>query len=516
VNYWAKLGLSLAGLGALVGIWFGDEYYTKKEAEEKKIAEKVLNFESEKVRGILLKTGTDEFSFARDSATAEWKFLGQVAQIRPDQDAVNNFLSALKDMRRERDLEGYDEAKKADFGLDKPRRVIELTLEGDSKLAFEIGGDVQVGKAQGAEFKALSTYAHLLGDKNTKSLLVIPSSALTQTDKKFSDFRTKSVVHFSRDSVSSFSYVGKEGNVKVAKKDGNWSVTLQPSAATGAGAPEKVYGGDSNGIGLYIDKVQRLRADNVIEKTALGQNGTEKFGEYGLSNPARVVSFFNEGGELLQELKIGVNETRTNLVMADGAVAQIALDQFAELAPELKTFRDLKVMSGVDFSKVTKLVTSKGKSFQKEGQKWFPITDNNSAAPAEGKSAEAGRSDQESRSEAGTLASDFEFMRAKDIIDPEYLKNDQAYGFDQPIESFSFEFSADSAINKVGIKVGRRVETDEKNVYIKRDGSPAVYIVETTWMDSLKALEQDKPAPKTDGAPATGDSAVSPQAKKEN
>jgi hypothetical protein len=488
-SYWVKLGAGIAALAVIVGVWFGDEYYTKKEAEEKKLAEKAINFETDLVRQIALKGPGGEFAFSRDGAKSDWKFVGEQSGVAPDQDAVNNFLSAVQEMRRERDLPVVEESKVAEFGFDSPRRVVRVSLEGGKEIGVEIGGDVKVGQTQGTGFKALSVYARSI---DNKALFVVPSTVLASTEKKFSDFRTKSVAAFAREDVAEFSFDTKEGNVKVARQDANWIIHLSNG---------KSYPGDSNAIGLYLDKLQRLRADAVIEKSEIaGQDGLALLG---LAKPSRVVSLKKAGGETLQEIAIGANESKVNVIMADGAVAQLALDQLGDLVADYKTLRDLKVMIGIDFSKVTRLVTSKGKTFQKEGQKWYPVASGQDPA-----ASPAPRTEQESRSEVATLVSDFEFMRAKDIIDPEAVQADSHYGLDQPIDSFTFEFSDDAALKKVQVRLGRRVVSDEKSIYLKREGSEAVFMVDTAWMDTLRTLDEPPKELKPSGE-------TSPQAKKE-
>ena len=495
-NYWLKLGGGLAALAAIIGLWFGDEYYTKKEAEKKKLDEKALAFEPDKVRSIELTVpeSVTHLGFTRDDVKADWRMNPPHDAVAADQDAVNNFVSALQELRKERSLGDIDEGKIAEFGLDKPRRVVKVTLDDGKSIGVEVGGDVRVGKAQGIEFKPLSVYARSTG---TKTLLVIPSSALTTLDKKFADFRTKKVVKFKRDEVGQLTFVIPSGPVTVQRKDGNWQVV----------AADKTYPGDANAIGLYIDRLERLRADTVIERSELGGSG---LAELGLATPRFTVGFKKEDGTLLQDVAIGLNEKNAHLVMADAAIAKVPLDQFDDLSPDVKSFRDLRVMMGVDFSKVSRVVTSKGKIFQKEGQRWFPVAAEGSS-PGDKAALESKPSpDQDSRSEAATLASDFEFMRASDIIDPENVKTDVEYGLDPPVESFSFEFAEGAPTKKIQVRVGRRVASDEKKVYLNREGSEAVYIVDTAWMDSLKALDdpaKDKPSP-------SGAETATPQAKK--
>lgn len=504
-SYWLRIAGGVLALAAIIGLWFGDEYYTEKEAEEKKLAEKAIPFEADQVREVELSIPSSgvKLAFSRVDAKSDWRMLAPTDAIAADQDAVNNFVSALGDMRRERELKDFEASKAAEFGLDKPRRMVTLKLapsEGSQEpkvVGLEIGGDVQVGKAQGSDFKALSVYARPVG---TQNLLVIPSSTLAATDKTFADFRTKKVAKFKRDDIGQFAFDSANGAVTAQKKDGSWNLTL---------AGGRSYAGDSNAIGLFIDRFERLRADSVLESSDLGASG---LADLGLASPRVTIAFKKDDGSLIQSIAIGLNDKNVHLTMADGAIAKLALDQYAELAPELKNLRDLRVMTGLDFAKVQRLVTSKGRTFQREGQRWFLVGPQpaDTAAAGDKASAGAGKDDQENRAEAATLVSDFEFMRANDIIDPESVQGLGEYGLEQPIEKLTLEFTGEASPQKIEVKLGRRVASDEKKIYLKRDGSEAVFIVDTGWMDSLKAL--DDPARDKVASDKAGD--TTPQAKK--
>ncbi len=499
MNYWVKLSAGLGVIGLLVGVWYADEHFTQQEAEEKKIAGKALHFEEGDLREIELWKGEEKFHFERLEAKSDWIMVAPDPAIAVDQDAVNNFVAAVQGVRRERTLSEGENTDLASFGLTEARRRIKVSLEGGETKELLIGGDVKIGQTQGSAFKALSVYAKL---GESESIFTVPSAALSSTDRSFKDFRTKQVVSFKQEEITSFEFTVDGDSVTISQDGPGWQMKL---------ASGKTYPGDSNNIGLYLDRIERLRADSVIEKP---EQTIEKMTELGLNPPARVVSFKNEKGDTLHLLQVAVTKTQTNVTMIDGGVAQMSVEQFTELAPDVQYFRDLKVMRGVDMAQVSHLRTGSGKLFQKSGTKWYPVDSEGkteaktevSGEAAEGE--EAPTEEPSSRSEVATLVSDFEFMRAQSVIDPENAKDDSAYGLDQPIQTFSFEFSADSDMEKVQVRVGNRVENDEKNIYMKRDGSDAVYIIETTWMDALQALEKDPQA-------IDENKEVSPQAKKE-
>lgn len=491
-GYWVRLASGIAVLAALVGLWFGDEYYTEREEKEKEASGKAFVFEPDQLLRIRIQSGASTIEMERSARDANWMMLQPTPGIEADQDAVRNFITNLSEIRKERDLEGVDAGKLADFGLESPRRVLLLGLEGGKELKLEVGGDVQIGKQQGSAFRALSVYGK---SSSSDGLIMMPSSVLTVTEKSFGDFRTKSVTKFSRENVASFTYQTNLGELKAAKAEGGkWTVAI---------AGGKTYSGDSNAIGLYLDKLQRLKAESVIEK---GDVSAELLASLGLEPPARTVILSDAQGQELQRLALGVNETQTNAIMADGGIARMSLESFADLTPEIKTLRDLRVMTGVDFTQLKRLQTFKGKTFEKEGQKWYPVA-------AEGGSKTESRENQESRSEASTLTSDFEFMRAKDVIDAEDLQGTQVYGFDKPLSRFVFEFEEGANPQKVEVTLGNRVEGDETSIYLKHSLSDAVFKVETSWMNALEALDSDSSAEEMKGETEGG---LSPQAKKDD
>jgi hypothetical protein len=64
-------------------------------------------------------------------------------------------------------------------------------------------------------------------------------------------------------------------------------------------------------------------------------------------------------------------------------------------------------------------------------------------------------------------------------------------------------------MKRVQVTVGARLPSDDKKVYLKREGSQALFVVDAAWMDALKAL--DDPAK---SKPVDSGGEASPQAKK--
>lgn len=494
MNFATKLALGVLGVGALAGAWYADEHYTKKEQEEKATASKALNFETEKVRKISLRTKDLAFTFERKDGTSDWTFVEPANGPKPDQDAVNNLVAAVQSISVETTLEGTQEAVKqsgvgaagsgdaaAKFGLKEPRAQVEVTLDGGATQKVFLGNDVGIGSESGSTFNALSTYA---SSPSRDKVLVVGSGVVSATKKTLTDFRTKIAGDFKSSDVKAIS-VQKAGapGIELAKGEKEWSLTA-PAA----------YLADNNNVGLFLDRWARLRVEKVTEKEALNSDNREGMG---LGSPAAVVEVKGDGGKVLQSFQVGLTKEALFVTMADGAVGSVDLNQFTELVPELKFFRDRRVMRDVAMADVVKIRTASGKEFRKEGANWYAVGADAATTPAAPGAASAGKT---SSKDAYDVFSQWEFLVADDIIDnPTAIQTE--YGLDNPIGRLTFAFK-EGGPKDVEVVVGNRVSKNEKLVYVKRVDKPEVYAVETQWLDALGRL---------DGAAPEG---KDPQAKK--
>lgn len=486
MNFSTKLAWGVLGVGAIAGAWYADEHYTKKEQEEKAASSKALNFETEKVRKITLRNSDGVFSFERKDGVSDWAFVEPAGGPKPDQDAVNNLVAAVQTISVERQLDGTEEAARqsgvgasgagdaaAKFGLKEPRAQVEVVLDGGATQKVFLGNDVGIGSESGSTFNALSLYA---ASASRDKVLVVGSSVVSATKKAFGDFRTKVAGDFKSADVKGIS-VQKRGApaLELQKGEKDWSLTA-PAA----------YLADSNNVGLFLDRWSRLRVETVTEKSALTD---EKRIEMGLQDPAALVQVKGDGGATLQSFEVGLTKDGLFVTMADGAVGSVDMNQFADLVPDLKTFRDRRVMRDVTMADVTKIRTTSGKEFHKEGANWYAVGADATATPAPAGAASAGKT---SSKDAYDVFSQWEFLVADDIIDNPSERLAE-YGLENPISRLSFLFPEGGA-SPVEIVVGNRVPKNEKLVYVKRVDKPEVYAVETQWLDALGRLDGAAPA----------------------
>jgi Domain of unknown function (DUF4340) len=494
MNFAAKISLGVLGLGALVGVWYADEHFTKKETEQKKVSGKPVAFEVEKIKSLTLSLPTETFVFQRDNVTSPWKFGGNRAELKtkPDQDAVNNLIAALDTLPVESELEGTENAAKvtsadATYGFDKPRAKLEIALEGGKTEVFVLGADLNLGTSlpgkgnpsQGSasgngSIGAVSAYAI---SSTKQKVLVVGNSIVSATQKNYGDFRSKIAGDFAVNDVKAFTLQKNDGTfIELSKGEKDWQITK----------PEALLA-DNNNIGLFIDKYSKLRLENINEPEVLA-GGMKK--NLNLETPTATLEFKGEGGKVLQRFELGITKEAVWITMPDGAAGKVDLNQFADLTPALKHFRDRKIMRDVSFNDILKIKTQSGRVYQKEASNWYFVSGTGNSAPAQASGGTAS-AEKASDKDSSDLFSQWEFLTADDILGSSNALgvSETTAGLDKPVTQFSFEFTESSKKPPLQILVGIRVPKNEKNVYVKRSDKPEIFIVESQWTDILARMD---------------------------
>ena len=501
MNYYTKLALGVLGAGLLVGVWYADEHYTKKEEEQKKVSGKALNFETDKVRKVSVTTPAGALIVERKDGTSPWTFVEPKGTTKPDADAVNNLLAALQGVSVETELTGSEAATKAGskeaagFGFDTAKGSFALTLDGGKEVSLTVGNEVSVGSSSGTTFNALSLYAK---SPSREKVLVVGSSISSTLKKTFADYRSKAVGDFATSDVKSISVKkGAETVADMTKTESAWKIT----------APRELVA-DTNNIGLFMDKLQKLRVDTITEAAALT---TEKNAEFGLASPTATLEIKGADNKVLQTIHVGMTKSMIYLTLPDGAVGTVELGKFSEIVPELKYFRDRRVMRDLSMGDAVKMTTKAGREYHKEGENWYFSTSDHKTAAAAPKieaspaGSEAQKSDAKSTSsetaqatatpvnakasdaDAQTVFGQWEFIVADDIVDNPSgpLKE---FGLDNPIQKLTFGFR-DNKTPQIEVLVGNRVPKNEKLVYVKRGDKPEIFAVETQWLEALGRMD---------------------------
>ncbi|MFZ9519254.1 MAG: DUF4340 domain-containing protein [Silvanigrellaceae bacterium] len=487
---WVKLTAAIA-VGA--AIWGGvalDEYYSEKEQASKKQEVKVVDFETKDVVKLTVQNKSGKFVFQRENSTSNWKMSEPVGP-QPDQDTVNNLLSAVQSTNYEQNIEDAQKvvdsikagnlAAGKDYGFEPPRSQVEIDVAANKdagtkakNLKIWLGGDLNIGAGAGAAFNALSVYAV---SSERKGLLVVGSAIVSSLSKELKDFRSKIIGDFSVTDVKEFELTRNEGSVvALAKSQENgqskWSITKP-----------KTLKADNNQVGLYLDSWTRLRSDKITEAAAINDQNKASLG---LVQPNATLVLKGDGGKVLQKIEVGLTTDALHATLSDGAVGSFELSKFPDLVPPLKYFRDRRVFTGVSFNDVSKLKTSSGKVYQKEEKNWYLV---GAVAAADPKKPE-----KVANEDARKFVEDWEFATAEDVLDAEGTTKLTEFGLDKPIARFTLA-SADEKKFQSEILVGNRVPNNEKSVYVKRVDTPDVFVMETKWLDVLTRLDQGGQSP---------------------
>lgn len=487
---WLKLVLAVTACGLIWGGFYLDQTLSEKEQTTKKQEIKVADFETKDVLKLTVKTTSGKYVFQRDGATFDWK-MSEPAGIRPDQDAINNYLSALQSMTYEQhllDAQKVADAVKAgkfaeakDFGFDTQKLYVEVEVAANKDagtkartLKVWLGGDVSIGGGAGAAFNALSVY---LVSADRTGLLAVASSSVSSLKKELKDFRSRIVGDYKVADVKEFELTKNDGTtISLAKTDdkgqSQWNITQ----------PKKVKA-DNNQVGLYLDSWVRLRADKVTEREAVNDQNKEALG---LARPNAVLTVKAEGGKVIQTIQVGLTKDALYATMSDGSVGSFELSKFPELVPMLKFFRDRRVFFGVSFNDIAKLKTASGRLYQKEDRNWYPVD----KAPA----ADPKKPEKVANEDVRKFVEDWEFATAEDVLDAGETTTPGPIGLEKPITRFTLS-AADGEKNKIEILVGNRVHNNEKAVYVKRADTPEVFVMDAKWLDVLTRLDQGGQSP---------------------
>ncbi len=487
---WQSIGLAAVAAAAIWGGVFFDEHLAEKEAVQKKQDERLLVFESKDVLELTLKNSKGEFKFARESASSNWR-MTEPAGAKPDQDAVNNMIAAVQSAKFEQQidsgkaiadsLKSGDSAAGKDYGLESPRVALALKLAANKELGTSaretklwLGGDVGIGSGAGNAFNALSLYA-VSSDKS--GLLVAGHSLASTLDKGLKDLRTKLIGDFTVSEVSFITLSKNDGSVielekKKDESQSQWHV-VRPKAIKA----------DNNQVGLFLDSFVRLRADSVTEPSSISDANK---GALGLTEPNATLVLKDASGKELQKIDYGLTKEALSLTMSDGAVGSVELTKYTDLAPELKYFRDRRVLTEVNFNDVNVLTTLSGKKFQKEGINWYAA--DGTTQKNEEKMERAANED------VRRFVEDWEFMTAEDVLDADEATELSKFGLDKPITQFSLSSTSENK-PKIEVLAGSRVPNNEKAVYVKRADKPEVFVMESKWLDVLTRLDQGEQSP---------------------
>jgi hypothetical protein len=302
------LALLLAALGAY--LYFVE---ARQMAEEGK-KEKLVDLNADDVTGITLAYPDRQIVLAKTDGA--WRVVKPV-DAAADDVTVKNLIHAIADAEVKKTID-EPPADLAQFGLTQPMVTLTLTTKDKTLPELKVGKTTAVSN---------STYVQ----RADQAKIYLTGSAFhAGMDKQVKDLRDKKILDFKEDQITRVALHGPEGDVVLAKTDGNWTIE-KPVA----------FKADGNAVRSLITSVRNLRATDF----ASDAQSDADLATFGLNTPQRQLVFISGDGKETR-LLVG-KETDQGLYVKGDAPTTFVVAKYAsrDLAKGVNDLRDKTVLT---------------------------------------------------------------------------------------------------------------------------------------------------------------------------
>jgi len=239
-------------------------------------AQNVVNFDRNKVDGIVIKNGDQQIEIRRRES--KWR-LETPIKDQADGALVDNLLSDLETWEKEgtipaKDIEA-DKSKLAEYGLNNPK--LKLKLLGRDKPP-----EIWFGKDAALEGRM---YVRL---QNSKETFLAKQSIRKDIDKKPEEFRDRKLTDLTTAQVRRITLKMPAGEMEMEKKGDHWDI-LKPLRARA----------DDQKVGDLIAQITTAR----IQQFVTHDRGDLR--PYGLAEPRGSITLFDQAEKKDQKVEIG-------------------------------------------------------------------------------------------------------------------------------------------------------------------------------------------------------------------
>ena len=263
---------------ALAGFAYFRFFEMKRPSTEEatRQAQNVVNFDRNKVDGIVIKNGDQQIEIRRRES--KWR-LETPIKDQADGVLVDNLLSDLETWEKEgtipaKDIEA-DKSKLTEYGLNNPK--LKLKLVGRDKPP-----EIWFGKDAALEGRM---YVRL---QNSKETFLAKQSIRKDIDKKPEEFRDRKLTDLTTAQVRRITLKTPAGEMELEKKGDHWDI-LKPLRARA----------DDQKVGDLIAQITTAR----IQQFVADDRGDLR--PYGLAEPRGSITLFDEAEKKDQKVEIG-------------------------------------------------------------------------------------------------------------------------------------------------------------------------------------------------------------------
>src|SRR5438128_1755507 len=231
-------------------------------------AENVLNFDRDKIDGIVIQNGDQQIEIRRRDN--KWR-LETPIKDQADGALVENLLSDLESWQKEgiipaKDIDA-DKSKLNEYGLNRPK--LKLKLIGSDRPP-----EILFGKDAALEGRMYVRF------ENSKETFLAKQSVKKDVDKKAEEFRDKKLTDVTTAQVRRIALKTPAGEMELEKKGDHWDI-VKPLRARA----------DDEKVGDLIAQVTTAR----IQQFVTGDHGDLR--PYGLAEPRGSITLFSQEGK---------------------------------------------------------------------------------------------------------------------------------------------------------------------------------------------------------------------------
>ena len=263
---------------ALVGIvsyyFLIDLPSEKQKKKEKDLAEKVILFNSDNVKGISLIKGDVSIELKRRSIK-KWEMTNPV-NAKGDASAITDFLSFLKNLNFTRVVE---ESPKdlTPFGLDTPDLKIILSMGDGETKGVQVGDNHPMGN---------KVYLSRLNG----SRILTAGVTKNRLDRKVHDLRDKTILDFETPEITKIELIRNGETLNLKKNKESWQVLEKEISAKG----------NETEVTNLLKTIQEAQIEQFVEEKP------EQLTSYGLNNAKLTVKLTTSKANEPLTLKIGL------------------------------------------------------------------------------------------------------------------------------------------------------------------------------------------------------------------
>jgi hypothetical protein len=268
------------GLLIVTGAVFAYMYFVERKIpdtdEANRRAGKVLNFDRDKIDGVVIQNGDERIEVRRHDK--KWTLESPIKD-QADSSTVDDLLADLESWSKDgaisaKEIES-DKNKLAEFDVAKPKLRLKLLGQGAPP-------EILFGKDTALEGKE---YVRL---ENSKTVFIAPQSIKKAIDKKPADFRDKKLTDLIMAQVQRVVLKTPAGEMELQKQGDHWEI-MKPLRARA----------DDQKVGDLIAQVTTAR----IQQFVADDKGDLR--RYGLAEPRGSITLFADNDKSGQTLHIG-------------------------------------------------------------------------------------------------------------------------------------------------------------------------------------------------------------------